>query len=106
MANHRDNEVHFYFLQGLRISVLIGAIGTCVGAWMKVVAVHPNRFWLVLLSQCTVAMFQVLVLPVPPKLAAVWFGPNEIALACTIAAVALQVREFLTAERKITIGLF
>lgn len=87
-------EVFFIFLQGIRVSVIIGVIGTCVGAWMKVVAVHPTRFWLILLSQGVIATFQVLVLPIPPKLAAVWFGTNEIAFACAMAAVAVQVSEF------------
>lgn len=32
-------------LQGLRVTALCGAIGTCTGAWIKVFSVHPDLFY-------------------------------------------------------------
>lgn len=64
---------------------------TCVGAWIKVASVAPGRFWILLLGQSIVGISQVLILPLPPKLAAVWFGPNEVSTACSIGIIGNQV---------------
>lgn len=35
----------FCSTQGLRVTALCGALGTCAGAWIKVFSVHPDLFY-------------------------------------------------------------
>lgn len=76
---------------GLRKAVIIGMIGTCAGSWIKVGAVHPDRFWLAFIGQSIVALSQVFVLSVPARLAAVWFGPSQVSSACSIGVFGNQL---------------
>lgn len=49
ILNDRMVALNFYLLlfvcQGLRVTALCGAIGTCAGAWIKVFSVHPDLFY-------------------------------------------------------------
>ncbi|KAF2893536.1 hypothetical protein ILUMI_12647 [Ignelater luminosus] len=76
---------------GLRVAVLIGITGTCAGAWLKVASVAPDRFWVGFLGQSIVALSQVFILSVPARLAAVWFGPNQVSSACSIGVFGNQL---------------
>lgn len=76
---------------GLRVAVLIGIFGTCAGAWIKVGSVAPDRFWVGFLGQTIVALSQVFILSVPARLAAVWFGPNQVSSACSIGVFGNQL---------------
>ncbi|CAH1369082.1 hypothetical protein MTP99_010570 [Tenebrio molitor] len=76
---------------GLRVAVLIGMVGTCAGAWIKVGSVSPDRFWVGFLGQAVVALSQVFVLSVPARLAAVWFGPSQVSSACSIGVFGNQL---------------
>jgi FLVCR family feline leukemia virus subgroup C receptor-related protein len=76
---------------GLRVAVLIGMVGTCAGAWIKVGSVSPDRFWVGFLGQAVVALSQVFVLSVPARLAAVWFGPSQVSYACRIGVFGNQL---------------
>ncbi|KAF5296867.1 hypothetical protein FQA39_LY12385 [Lamprigera yunnana] len=76
---------------GLRIAVILGALGPCVGGWIKVLSVDPNRFWVLMLGQGVVGVSQVFVLPIPSLLAAEWFGANEVSTACSIGATGCQI---------------
>lgn len=76
---------------GLRVAVILGAMGTCLGAWIKVASVAPDRFYVTFLGQTLVAMSQVFVLSVPAALAAVWFGPGEVSSACSIGVFGNQL---------------
>ncbi|VDN54042.1 unnamed protein product [Dracunculus medinensis] len=67
---------------GLRVSVLLGAGGNCLGSWLKVLSAQPDLFWLSFLGQTIVGSSQVFILGIPPRLAAVWFGSKEISTAC------------------------
>lgn len=51
----------------------------------------PNRFWVVILGQGLNAVFQTILIIIPPKLAAVWFGAKEISTACSIGIIAASV---------------
>lgn len=64
--------------KGVRVGMLIGGAGTAFGTILKVFSVKTDRFWLVLLCQGIVAATQTLILGLPPKLAAIWFGPNQV----------------------------
>uniref|UniRef100_A0A0P4W5Q3 Choline/ethanolamine transporter FLVCR1 n=2 Tax=Scylla olivacea TaxID=85551 RepID=A0A0P4W5Q3_SCYOL len=76
---------------GLRRAVLIGSFGTMVGAWIKVGSVARNRFWVTFAGQFVVAISQVFILGVPPRLAAVWFGPDQVSTACAIGVFGNQL---------------
>ncbi|XP_067004571.1 heme transporter FLVCR2 [Anabrus simplex] len=75
---------------GLRVTTTLGALGTCVGAWIKVLSVAPDRFWVGFLGQTIVAISQVCILSVPARLAAVWFGPHQVSSACSIGVFGNQ----------------
>lgn len=51
----------------------------------------PDRWWITFTGQTVVALSQVFVLSVPVRLAAVWFGPNELGSACSIGVFGNQV---------------
>lgn len=76
---------------GLRVAVLIGITGTCAGSWLKVASVDPSRFWVGFMGQSIVALSQVFILSVPARLAAVWFGPNQVSSACSIGVFGNQL---------------
>lgn len=70
----------------------MGIIGTCAGSWIKIGAVHPNRFWLAFIGQALVAFSNIFVISVPATLAATWFGAKESASACSIGVFGNQVK--------------
>ncbi|XP_060805647.1 heme transporter FLVCR2 isoform X1 [Amyelois transitella] len=76
---------------GLRITTIIGAFGTCAGAWLKVFSVPQDMFWLGFLGQTVVAVSQVFILNVPPRLAAVWFGADQVSSACSVGVFGNQL---------------
>ncbi|XP_017752984.1 PREDICTED: feline leukemia virus subgroup C receptor-related protein 2-like isoform X2 [Eufriesea mexicana] len=76
---------------GLRLAALVGAIGTALGAWIKVFSVSPDRFWVTFVGQTLVAVSQTFVLSVPARLAAVWFGPDQVSSACSIGVFGNQL---------------
>ncbi|XP_030021076.1 uncharacterized MFS-type transporter C09D4.1 isoform X2 [Manduca sexta] len=76
---------------GLRVTTIIGAFGTCAGAWLKVFSVPQDMFWLGFFGQTVVAISQVFILNVPPRLAAVWFGADQVSSACSIGVFGNQL---------------
>lgn len=82
-------------LQGLRVACLVGSAGTCLGAWIKLGSVSPDRFYVAFIGHSIVACSQVFVLSVPARLAAVWFGPDQVSSACSIGVFGNQVRTYL-----------
>jgi MFS transporter, FLVCR family, feline leukemia virus subgroup C receptor-related protein len=107
--------VSLLILQGLRVAAILGAFGTCLGAWIKVFSVQPDLFWVGFIGQSIVATaqvnikqtkiayaevfdinsyyfcFQVFILSLPAKVAAVWFGPDQVSSACSIGVFGNQV---------------
>lgn len=71
--------------------MILGAVGTAAGAWIKVFSVYPDRFVVTFLGQTIVAFSQIFVLSVPSRLAAVWFGPEQVSSACSIGVFGNQV---------------
>ncbi|XP_069694736.1 choline/ethanolamine transporter flvcr2b-like [Periplaneta americana] len=82
-----------YFLEkmGLRWAIFLGALGTALGSWIKALSVAPGRFWVTFVGQTFVAMSQVFMLSIPPRLAAVWFGSDQVSTACSIGVFGNQV---------------
>ncbi|XP_076234624.1 choline/ethanolamine transporter flvcr2a isoform X2 [Calliopsis andreniformis] len=76
---------------GLRVAALAGAIGTTLGSWIKVFSVHPDLFWVTFVGQTVVAVSQTFILSVPARLAAVWFGPDQVSSACSIGVFGNQL---------------
>lgn len=77
--------------QGLRSAAILGALGTALGSWLKVFSVATDRFWITFLGQSIVAISQTFILSVPARLAAVWFGPDQVSSACSIGVFGNQV---------------
>ncbi|XP_014220220.1 feline leukemia virus subgroup C receptor-related protein 2 [Trichogramma pretiosum] len=82
-----------YFLDkfGLRYSTILGAVGTAIGSWIKCFSVSPDLFWLTFTGQTIVAVSQTFILSVPARLAAVWFGPDQVSSACSIGVFGNQL---------------
>lgn len=76
------------------MTLLIGSLGTAAGAWVKVLSVAPDRFYVALIGQTIAAVSQVFVLSVPPNIAATWFGPDQVSSACSIGVFGNQVKTF------------
>lgn len=76
---------------GLRLAIILGISGTCLGSWIKVASVAPDRFYVGFLGQSIVALSQVFVLSVPARLAAVWFGAAQVSSACSIGVFGNQL---------------
>ena len=72
--------------------MLIGSTGTALGAWIKVFSVSSDRYFVVMIGQTVVAISQVFILGVPPNVAAVWFGPEEVSSACSVGVFGNQVK--------------
>ncbi|KAK4879370.1 hypothetical protein RN001_007516 [Aquatica leii] len=76
---------------GLGAAINLGAVGTCLGAWIKVFSVEPDKFWVLMLGQSIVAASQVFFLGTSAHVAAEWFGCNEVSFACSVGAAGIQV---------------
>ncbi|KAF5293180.1 hypothetical protein FQR65_LT11025 [Abscondita terminalis] len=76
---------------GLRNSILAALLLTCISCWLKVVAVSPTKFWLVLVSQSIGAVGMPLVLSALSLLTAEWFNLNQISTASSIGVLAYQL---------------
>uniref|UniRef100_T1GPB4 Uncharacterized protein n=1 Tax=Megaselia scalaris TaxID=36166 RepID=T1GPB4_MEGSC len=79
------------FPQGLRITALVGIFGTCIGSWIKVFSVSPDAFYIGFIGQSVVAFSQVFILSLPARVAAVWFGPDQVSSACSVGVFGNQV---------------
>lgn len=80
--------------QGLRIAAISGVLGTCLGAWIKCFSVQPDLFWVGFIGQSIVAASQVFILSLPAKVAAVWFGPDQVSSACSIGVFGNQASTY------------
>jgi FLVCR family feline leukemia virus subgroup C receptor-related protein len=76
---------------GLRWSVLLGAFGNCLGAWIKCASTSPHLFYVTFIGQTVVAVSQVFILNVPPRLAAIWFGPKQVSTATSLGVFGNQL---------------
>lgn len=70
--------------KGLRLSCILGALLTFVGACIKCAAVRPDLFAVAMAGQTICAIAQSFTLGIPARLSALWFGPDEIGLATSV----------------------
>lgn len=75
----------------MRNSILLGSLGTSLGAGVKCFACQPDRFYLLMSGQTLVAVSQLFVLSVPPRLASVWFPDEQVALANALGVFGNQL---------------
>jgi len=82
-----------WFLQkkGLRHSVFLGSLGTCLGSWIKVFATNQAHFPIMFAGQTVVAISQIFILGIPPQLAATWFPSHQVSSACAIGVFGNQL---------------
>ena len=78
--------------KGLRVVGILATLLNAIGAWIKCAAVSPDRFAVLMTGQTMCAIAQVFILGIPARLAAVWFGPNEVSTATAIGVFGNQVR--------------
>lgn len=78
-------------VRNMRQTAVIGAVGTAIGAWIKVFSADPGQFQLVLLGQVVSAFSQVFLLSIPSRLAATWFSPEEASSVCAFGVFAAQL---------------
>jgi len=77
--------------RGLRTVAITATFLNAVGAWLKCAAVRASLFPLLMTAQTICAIAQVFILGIPARLAAVWFGPNEVSTATAIGVFGNQV---------------
>ncbi|KAJ8314731.1 hypothetical protein KUTeg_006881 [Tegillarca granosa] len=77
--------------KGLRIVAICGSFLNALGAWLKVACISPDRFAVLMTAQTICAIAQIFILGIPARLAAVWFGPNEVSTATSIGVFGNQV---------------
>lgn len=77
--------------KGVRVCLVAGAFLNALGAWLKVACVSPDRFPVLMFAQTVCALAQIFTLGLPAKIAAVWFGPNEVSTATSIGIFGFQV---------------
>jgi len=82
-----------WFLQkkGLRWSILLGSLGTCLGSWIKVFGTGRPQWWIMFSGQTIVAISQIFILGIPPQLAATWFPSSQVSSACAIGVFGNQL---------------
>ncbi|KFD58703.1 hypothetical protein M513_00396 [Trichuris suis] len=76
---------------GLRFALILGSFGNCLGSWIKCMSAAPNLFAVTFLGQTIIGSSQIFILGIPPKLAAVWFGHNEVSLATALGVFGNQL---------------
>lgn len=77
--------------KGLRVCAIAGAFLNALGAWLKVACISPDRFPVLMFAQTVCAIAQIFILGLPAKIAAVWFGPNEVSTATSLGVFGNQV---------------
>ncbi|XP_023346145.1 uncharacterized MFS-type transporter C09D4.1 [Eurytemora carolleeae] len=77
--------------KGLRIGILLGALGTCAGSWIKVFSTGPDQFFITFIGQTVVAVSQIFVLGIPAELAATWFPAHQVSSATAIGVFGNQL---------------
>jgi len=77
--------------RGLRLVAIVATFLNALGAWLKCTAVNRDMFPMLLTAQTICAVAQVFILGIPARLAAVWFGPDEVSTATAIGVFGNQV---------------
>jgi hypothetical protein len=74
---------------GIRIPVYLASATLLAGAWIRLLV--NTSFSFVVLGQVIMALGQPFMLSAPAKLASLWFGDNERAIATTLGSLAAPI---------------
>lgn len=74
---------------GMVIPTRIAVIVLIIGGWVRMM-VNQSFYWL-LLGQCIIAIGNPLSLVAPPKIASLWFGDNQRALATMLTSLSIPL---------------
>ncbi|XP_046583268.1 feline leukemia virus subgroup C receptor-related protein 1-like [Haliotis rubra] len=77
--------------KGLRVNNIVGSFLNTMGAWLKVGALGPERFPVLMTGQVLCGLAEVFVVSIPPRLAAVWFGPDQVSTATSLGVFGNQI---------------
>ncbi|XP_026276854.1 feline leukemia virus subgroup C receptor-related protein 1 isoform X1 [Frankliniella occidentalis] len=77
--------------KGLRCTVLLAGALNCLASWVKAASGQRDLYAVTMAGQTLAGITQAFILAVPSRLAAVWFGPGEVATACAIGVFGNQV---------------
>lgn len=77
--------------KGLSVVTICGSVLNAIGAWIKVACVNENRFALLMFAQIICAIAQIFILGIPARLAAVWFGPDQVSTATSLGVFGNQL---------------
>ncbi|XP_052126017.1 feline leukemia virus subgroup C receptor-related protein 1 isoform X2 [Frankliniella occidentalis] len=78
--------------KGLRCTVLLAGALNCLASWVKAASGQRDLYAVTMAGQTLAGITQAFILAVPSRLAAVWFGPGEVATACAIGVFGNQLR--------------
>lgn len=73
------------------MAALVGGLGTFLGTSIKVFSIGHDLFWVVLLGQAILSASQLLIICLPPRLAAVWFEASKVSTACSLGVFGIQL---------------
>ena len=76
---------------GLRRSNILGCGLCCLGSWIKVLSVSPDRFYVTIIGQSLVASMQTIALTLPGRLSAQWFHAKETSTATSLSIFGNQL---------------
>ncbi|XP_001607768.1 feline leukemia virus subgroup C receptor-related protein 2 [Nasonia vitripennis] len=76
---------------GLRWTIIAGSALCCVGSWIKILSVDPDKFYVALIGQSVIAVSLVFVLPLPGRVAAEWFAADELSTATSLGIFGPQL---------------
>ncbi|XP_067945950.1 heme transporter FLVCR2-like isoform X2 [Watersipora subatra] len=77
--------------KGLRVIALLGTFLNALGAWIKCTAVASDRFMVLMAAQTVCSIAQVFILGMPARVAAVWFGPDQVSTATSLGVFGNQL---------------
>ncbi|XP_061551569.1 heme transporter FLVCR2 isoform X2 [Phycodurus eques] len=77
--------------RGLREVVVVGSAFNCIGAWIKTSTAHPDLFAVAFVGQFVCSVGSVFLLGMPSKLASLWFGQQEVSMACSLGVLGSQM---------------
>ncbi|XP_060071647.1 heme transporter FLVCR2-like [Ylistrum balloti] len=77
--------------KGLRVVAICGSFLNALGSCLKLACVSPDRFPVLMFAQTVCAIAQIFILGLPARIAAVWFGPNEVSTATSLGVFGNQV---------------
>ncbi|KAK9882168.1 hypothetical protein WA026_019685 [Henosepilachna vigintioctopunctata] len=72
------------------VSIIASGL-TALGNCLKLLAISPDRYYVILASQSLCAIAQIFILIIPTKVACTWFGADEVSTACSIGIFGTQI---------------